>query len=412
MSAAKVIKTVAKEPKVFLQYDTIKLDPEHFPEPVFDKKQSKPKIDPETGELGEQINYFSAPLKYKKEDSRGRLVTEEYFDVEGPIMVSKGGIVVKKDGARYRASIWCSHPIKDETMLKYCGMPMEPSEFDKMPEVSTDDTPGKDSVGFLTQFHLRCLLAAFKVRKAIGVDARKIEGFESLFTSLLRWSTNDDGSLVENRDPNIYYNILLVGDPTKKGHKKAPFSMACDVTEQNPKGEVVVPWEYLQESLVTFKPVIRFKSIYAGGKKCSIQMEIISAVLYDFEPIVVASEQVITLAEVRQDTERVTRLADQLRKAEELLGKDCGLKLTNAVKKDKEGKEVKDGEEKEVAKKGKSKAKAKDDDADGTEDEAATTKGKLKTSTLKKTPASSVKGKLKPPAETPDGGDGTQGSLD
>ena len=329
MSAARVNKVVAKEPKVFLQYDTIKLDSDHFPEPNFDKKQSKAKIDPETGELGEQITYFSAPFIYKKEDSKGRLVAEEYFDVECPIMVSKGGIVVKKEGARYRASMWCSHPIKDENMRRYCGLPMEPGEFEKMPEVSTDDVPGKDSVGFLTQIHLRCMLAAYKVRKAIGVDARKLEGFESLFTSMLRWSTNDDGSVVENRDPNIYYTLKLIGDPTKKNCMKAPFSMAVPITEQNPKGEVVVPWEYLQESLVTFKPVIRFKSIYAGGKKCSIQAEIISAVLYDFEPITIASEQVVTLAEVRANEEQVTRLAEQLKKAEELLGKECSLKLTN-----------------------------------------------------------------------------------
>src|SRR5258706_391923 len=178
MLVSKNIKS-AKEPKVFLQYDTIKLGPENFPEPSFDKKQSKPKIDPETGELGEQITYFSAPLIYKKADSKGRLVAEQFFDVEGPIMVSKGGIVVKKDGARFRASIWCSHPLKDPVMARYCGFPVEPADFEKMAEESTDETPGKDSVGFLTQFYLRCLLASFKVRKAIGVDAKKIEGFEA-----------------------------------------------------------------------------------------------------------------------------------------------------------------------------------------------------------------------------------------
>lgn len=294
-----------------LQWSDIKLTPEYFPDPVFARQQSEPKTDPETGKIS-QATYYSAPLAIKiKDPESGKLRQLPFFEFEGPIMKSAGGINIRRENGRVQASIWTSLNLQDKEndMLSFTGFPMDPDDWEKMPEISTEDEEGRDKVGFLTQLHMRCMSAAYKDRKSIGVDGIKNRSaFEGVFKSPLRWNTNQEGQVVEGSNPNRYWNIFLRGDPDKKGHRKAPFSIPAD----NKEGELTLPWSVLQDAEVTFKPLIRVKSIYAGGGKLSFQMEIMSAVVYDFVRLNSRSAQTGTIKALSADKALVTKLAEQL----------------------------------------------------------------------------------------------------
>src|SRR5579871_3951893 len=96
------------KPKEFLQTSNVDLSPECFPKPVFDRKTVTPKVDPTTNTQEDPITYWTAPIIHKTKGVDGKIRTDSKFEVEGPILTSEGGIVVKKKGGRYLASVWVS----------------------------------------------------------------------------------------------------------------------------------------------------------------------------------------------------------------------------------------------------------------------------------------------------------------
>jgi hypothetical protein len=336
------------------------LDGEHFPAPVFEQKKSQPKVDKETGKLGEQATYYSAPLIYKREDPKtGKLIPMQRFLVEGPEMNSDGGIRAKKnDEGRWQASIYCSHKVADESIRAFAGHAPDIEDFMKM----TDEE--KNEVPFIARLHFTCLAYAFDERGKIGVTGVKTRSaFEAIFKSPLRHQTGSDGIPIEGTNTSKYYNITLRGDPSKKGTRKAMFSIPSD----NKEGEIVLPWDYLMEANVTFKPLIHLKSIYCGGGKMSIQMEVVGAVVTNFEPLDTRGAQVETIARMREDNALVSKLAEQLANM---------AALTAEIEKENEDDEKKPEEEK--------KEKKKLEEEEGEEEEEESPPPKKKPATKKK----------------------------
>jgi hypothetical protein len=344
----KMSKLITEEKvKEFLQYDKVELDPESFPEPEFEKKTPKAGVDPETGKTEEVIPYYSAPLIHKTRGADGKYRTDQKFEVEGPILTSDGGIVVRKAKGKYQASVWVSHDLDNEMVKNFCGAPIDASDFMKMPEKTITDeegevTPGKDSLGFFSQLYLRCVCYAFAKRDKIGVTGCKgIAGFEALFKHPLKWTYNPDGTPMDGRNPSKYYNVFLLGDPSNKG-RKAPFAMPVEECKEFPTGEMELDWCLLQDVRLSFRPLLEFASIYCGGGKLSIQVKIKSAVVYGFPRLSNTCQQKVTLAEARKDGDLLSTLKEQLAKAREMMASSGGgLKLAEPIKK-------KDGEEEEA----------------------------------------------------------------
>ena len=388
----KMSKQVAEEKvKTFLQYNTIELDPESFPEPEFEKKTPEPGIDSETGKPEKVIPYYSAPLIHRTRQPNGKMVTDQYFEVEGPRLISNGGLLIRKDKGKYAASILVSHSQDDKEVRAFCGDPIDGADFMKMPEeAATDDEgnkiPGRNSLGFWSQVYLRCLCYCFDKRDKIGIKGCKgIAGFEALFSNPLRWTTNPDGSIMEGRDPTKFYKVNLFGDPATT-KRKASFAMAVEVSKEFPDGTMDLDWALLQNVRLDFKPLFIIKSIYAGGKGLSIQLSVKSAVVFGFTPIDMSCQQKTALSEQRKDGDLLKSLQEQLAKAREMIAANGGgIKLADPIK-SKEEKE----EEAKNASKPKKAVKKVDLDEEEEEEEKTTKTKKSVAGTLKKPPKKKV----------------------
>lgn len=385
-------KQVAEEKvRTFLQYNTIELDPESFPEPEFEKKTPEPGIDPETGKPEKVIPYYSAPLVHRTRQPNGKMVTDQYFEVEGPRLISNGGLLVRKDKGKYAASILVSHSQDDKEVRAFCGDPIDGADFMKMAEKTTTDeegntVPGKESLGFWSQLYLRCLCYCFLKRDKIGIrDCKGIAGFEALFTNPIRWTTNPDGSIMEGRDPTKFYKVNLFGDPTTT-KRKASFAMAVEVSKEFPDGTMDLDWALLQNVRLDFKPLFIIKSIYAGGKGLSIQLTIKSAVVFGFTPIDMSCQQKTALSEQRKDGNLLKSLQEQLARAREMIAANGGgIKLAEPIK-------SKEEKEEEAKSGGKAKKVVKKIDLDEEEEqeEKSVKSKKSVAGTLKKPPKKKV----------------------
>lgn len=347
-------KIVVKEaPKEFPQYDEVDLSPECLPKPVFKEMKSQGTLDPETGKMkGAGIPYYSAQLIHKTRGKDGKLRVDKSFQVEGPVTRANGGIVVKKkDNGKYEACIFVSHNIEDPEMAKFVGEPMDAADFSAMPEKNVVNEEGiitekgRESVGFLSQLHLRLLLFAFEERGNIGItDCRKLANFEGKFKHPLKFTCNPDGTIMLGKNPTKYWKLFLLGNPEGKC-RKANFSIPCPITDETPDGEQVLDWCFLQDVELVFRPLYTFKSIYCGSDKLSIQCEISSGVVYSFTPINNSCLQTVTLSKAREDTAMIQNLQEQLAKAREQLAKNGKptLKLTTDIEKKDEKKDEKKG---------------------------------------------------------------------
>jgi hypothetical protein len=295
-------------------------------------------------------------------------------------MRSNGGIAIRrKDDGKYEASIFVSHDIENKEMAKFVGEPMDAADFAAMPEKNVVNEEGivtekgKESVGFMSQLHLRLLLFAFDKRDNIGIKGcRKLANFEGKFGHPLKFNCNPDGSIMLGKNPTKYWKVFLMGNPEGKC-RKANFSMPVPISEENPDGELVMDWCFLQEVELVFKPLLTFKSLYSGGDKIYIISEISSGVIISFTPINNACLQTITLNKLREDPSLLQSLQEQLAKAKETIAKNGKptLKLTEIVeKKDEDGeKKTKGGnslkfEEDDEPKNKKSSKKSKDEEED------------------------------------------------
>lgn len=349
MSSKKIL--VKEAPKEFLQYNEVDLSPECLPNPIFKEMKSPPELDPSTGkQIKAGVGYYTAPLIHKTRGKDGKLRVDRAFQVEGPIMTSEGGIVVrKKAGKGYEASVWVPHDLEKKEMSDFIGEPIDAADFAKMPEKNTVNEEGiitengKESVGFLSQLHLRLLLFAFDKRADIGIsDCKKLANFEGKFKHPLKFTYNPDGTVMLGKNPTKYWKVFLLGNPEGKC-KRAPFSIPVPISEEYPEGEQVMDWCFLQDVRLIFRPLITFKSIYCGSDKLSIQCEISSGVVYSFEPLNNNCLQTITLSKAREDTSLIQTLQEQLAKAREQLTKNGKptLKLAEAL--EEKGEEKKSG---------------------------------------------------------------------
>lgn len=347
--------------KTFLEATEVSLNPDYFVDQAFSEKKSKPKVDKETGKES-QIVYYSAPLSIKANNSKGEPRAMESFVVEGPLMTSKRGIKVMCKDGKWEASIKCIHNTEDPETVAFCGWPVDPKDWKKMPEITENrgmenEVRGRDQVGFMTSLYMRCLWNAFANRKAINLEVTKIEGLEGVFKNPLKWATTDDGTLMPDVKPTRWYKVVLFGDPEKPETGKANFTMSVPKTEKNKKGEMVLDWCYLMNAKLALRPLLRFKSVYCGAGKVSIQMDMLGGVIDDFDPCNTSSEQTKTLDKQRADTDRVQHLQDQLAKARALLGIDeNGNKIkpkedTSSTEKESAGKEKKEDKSKSGGKK-------------------------------------------------------------
>jgi hypothetical protein len=294
--------------------------PKSFPEIIFEKKQTQPKPDPETGKTEKPQTYNTAPLIYNHFNKKTKkYVPQTRWLVKGPVMTSRGGIVAESKQGRWGAYILCSSlDPKDPGMSEFLGSPLDLSAWLKMPEESTDDTVGRDAIGFMQNLHLRCMEYAFPVRKNLGMDSvKKADSFESVFKSPIKWKTDANGNPVEGAPASAFWKVFLMGDPNKLTTRKATFSIPDPSSKT---GETVLPWRYLQECEMTFEPLLLIKSCYAGGGKGSIQIEIVSAVVHDFKRLNSEGQQKELIEKYTEDTTLVSKLAEQLEQMKELLG--------------------------------------------------------------------------------------------
>ena len=171
----------------------------------------------------------------------------------------------------------------------------------------------------MSNLHLRCMEYAFEDRQDYGLGgAGKLDSFDTIFTSPIKWNLKDNqGNVMEGSTARASFKVFVYGDPSKKKTRKATFSMP---DPKSPDGEFVFPWEYLEDSDVTFAPLFQMKSIYSGGGKASIQMEIISAVVTSFIRLNTKGEQKDVIEKYNKDEEVVARVAEQLRQMQELMG--------------------------------------------------------------------------------------------
>ncbi len=293
-----------------------------FPQPIYEKKSTQPKPDPETGKTEKPQQYNEAPLIYKHYNKQTKKYEkQDRWLVQGPVMKSRGGLVWEKKGNRWGCYILCnSLDLKTEGMLEFLGNQVDLSDWMKMPEVSTDETVGRDSVGLIMNLYLRCAEGAYTQRKSLGMEAvKKPDGMEGVFKCPIKYPTDAQGNLIEGASPSAFWKVFLLGDPSKKTTRKATFSVPSpDTTE----GEIVLPWEYLQDADIEFQPLFNFKKIYAGGGKGSIQIEIISAVVLSLVRLNTKGEQKDLIAKYNKNEQLTSKLADQLAQMAELMGND------------------------------------------------------------------------------------------
>lgn len=338
----------------FFPYDQITLNEQTFPKLVFERKESQQKPDPETGKLSDKVTYYSAPLAFNyKNPKNGKMMRAPRMLIQGPKMKSNGGIQLKENNGRMQASMWCSHDMTDEKINNFIGYPVEPDDWIKMPDISTDEEDGRDSIGFMSNLHQMCMDSAYECRGSIGVTGIKNRSaFEAIFKNPYKFRHNPDGTVVPGCNPSKYYNLYLMGDIRKKGHRKAIMSIPAN----NKDGETVLDWAFLKDADVEFIPLFNFKSVYCGGGKLSLQMEIVSAVITSFVKQDSKGKQVETIQALREDKALLNTLQDQL--AEMMKSMDGDSTKSEEKKTDPEPEQKEETEEgEEVVKPKTSKAK-------------------------------------------------------
>jgi hypothetical protein len=98
------------------------------------------------------------------------------------------------------------------------------------------------------------------------------------------------GEYIQGRSPSMFWKLFVRGKP--------PMVEQTLFTGLDSKP---IRWEYLQGVEMKFIPLIHVKNIYVGGGKCSLQMEVVSAI--------------VTSVRARNTTTRQTATIDRLRAA-------------------------------------------------------------------------------------------------
>lgn len=295
-------------------------NPKSFPPIKFEKKTTQPKKDESTGQTEAPQSYNTAPLNYNhKNPKTNKYEKQERWLVQAPKMKSRGGLVAAKKNGRWGCYIVCSSlDLKTEGMAEFLGQSIDIEDWMNMPEVSTEDTLGKKDVGFMQNLYLRLAEQAYVERASIGLGSvKKANSMEASFKNPVKWPTDSSGNVIPGSAPTMLFKVFLMGDPAKSNTRKAIFSIP-DPTSKT--GERPIPWEYLQEAEIEFEPLVCFKSVYAGGGKASIQMEIVSAVLHSFVRLNSQCDQKELIEKYSTDEKLTTKLNEQLQQMMDLMG--------------------------------------------------------------------------------------------
>jgi len=319
-----------------------------FPKIKFEKKTTQPKTNKDTNETEAPQSYNTATIIYKHlNPTTNKYEKQERWLVQAPVMKSRGGLVAAKKNGRWGCYVVCSNlDLKIEGMKEFLGQSLELDDWLDMPDKSTKDALGKNDVGFLQNLYMRCSEQAYEDRDSLGLTAaKKPNMMGAVFKNPVKWPTDSRGDVIPGASPTILLKVFLMGDPSKKNTRKAIFSIPAPGTKT---GEQVLPWEFLQEAEIEFEPLIQIKSVYAGGGKASLQMEIISAIVHSFVRLNTRGEQTELIEKYSGNEELTRKLMDQMQQMQDLLG-DTSL-LIPANKDDSKKNKTDDSDKKEKKK--------------------------------------------------------------
>lgn len=279
-------------------------DPSRLVKSSVETKQSKPRFDPSNpAKPPESVSYGTMPIKYAYPTTNQRGEACEIVDVlcvEGPVLYSPVGITKKTQSADVEsASLYTTFDLRDEEVASFVS----------------DGSDGKPP-GFWETLYRACYDRLWEVKPnvpALGKITKK-DHLEGIFPYPIFWQHDSQtGHILKGKNPCKYFNLLSYGKPGSVGRRETLFTIPVK-DETNPALDQYqrFEWAELENVEMKFKPLIRFRQIFIGGGKASIQFEIVSAVVLDVVKANTQSAQRDTLDRFAADTSRVATLQAQV----------------------------------------------------------------------------------------------------
>lgn len=203
--------------------------------------------------------YYNISIFYNYGTSESQEVNS--FNIEGPELVSNGGIIIKespgKEGKppRMEHSILVSLPTSKPAVKQFC------------------DT--------INGIHAGCSYIVGQCKGTVGMphfrpDMAEATGFTNPVYMPRDKTTSE---IIQGRDPSIFLKLI------KGAYKKTLFT----TPDKTP-----IDWKYLQGVELSFIPLISIEKIYIGSSKIRLQMKLISAVVTSIVAINSETSQIAT----------------------------------------------------------------------------------------------------------------------
>ena len=198
-----------------------------------------------------------------------------------------GGLVEKEQNGKRDFSIMTSMPLKTEAGL---------------------------CVEKFQDIHARCcgILGLYKGQIGLGsINFKNSEVASAVFKNPIYYSRDKvTGDLIQGRDPTIFFKCFrrwysnteektLFVIPAKKMDKNGKV-VIDEMTGKPVIDYQPMDWGLIKGSEIHFIPLIHIKSIYVGGGKASLQMEMVSAVLTSIKGRGTSTKQTATIENLVQ----------------------------------------------------------------------------------------------------------------
>jgi hypothetical protein len=243
---------------------------------------------------GQKTKYFTIQLKYEDPTHQGSMNNGGIL-MEWPEVHSRRGIQFKKN----------EQSGKDEYSI-YCDLP------------SIGET--QNLVTVIHSLHKRCC-ELFDKDKGRAMMPRFNKDDPSIFSvPIYLWKdASSPSGYKEGSDPGFFFRVInrTVSSPTGKF---LPFDVKTRFTRPKKREDGTycveeIPWSVIENSEISFIPVVNYKSLCVAGGKISFQHELHTALITDIKEISRSVDQTDTVNRVlTANPSRLDTLEDQIAK--------------------------------------------------------------------------------------------------
>jgi hypothetical protein len=280
--------------QLFIKHESY--NPNNMVKSSLDSKQSKPRIDEKNPQAGAQsVSYQVTSMQYEytvkdKDGKECKIVGP--LAIEGPELVSKTGITTKLNASGFEsASLFTTFNLLDPEVKSFCSLGEKHCGLTE---------------GFWQLIYKWCLDRIWELRGQIPTVQRlpAKEALLGMFAYPIFFARDPSTSeVVSGANPSKYFNLMCYGKSGSASRKETLFKVPISTGEvAGIKQYQTLQWKYLSEVEMVYRPIIKFKQLYIGGGKVTMQFEITSAVVTSAVPVNSTSAQKDTLASYEADS--------------------------------------------------------------------------------------------------------------